>query len=68
MDFGEEADERTQRHTAAAIAAARSRLDGDGAGDCTDCGAVIPEARRAAMPNATRCVDCQELLERREGR
>ena len=30
---------------------------------CDGCGVVIPDRRRAALPGATRCVDCQEGLE-----
>lgn len=29
-----------------------------------DCGAEISDARRAAMPNATRCIDCETFIER----
>lgn len=31
---------------------------------CIECGDEIPEDRRNAMPNCTRCVTCQELDER----
>lgn len=34
-----------------------------GVGECVDCGADIPEARRKAVPGCTRCVTCQEALE-----
>lgn len=30
---------------------------------CADCGGVIPAKRLAAMPNATRCVPCQALVD-----
>lgn len=32
--------------------------------ECLDCGNEIPTRRRAALPSATRCVDCQETHER----
>ena len=32
-------------------------------GICLDCGEPIPEARRRAVPEATRCVACQTELE-----
>lgn len=32
-------------------------------GECVDCGADIPEARRQAIPGCTRCVRCQEQQE-----
>lgn len=38
--------------------AALARAAGGGYGICTDCGGVIPEARLAARPTATRCVAC----------
>nr|WP_314074837.1 TraR/DksA C4-type zinc finger protein [uncultured Roseococcus sp.] len=49
------------------IAAARTprRL---GSLTCEDCDALIPEARRAAMPSATRCIRCQEEAEASRGR
>lgn len=31
---------------------------------CEECGDEIEEARREAMPSATRCVHCQDILER----
>lgn len=31
---------------------------------CIDCGAEIPEERRAAVPGCTRCVRCQQIFER----
>jgi len=30
---------------------------------CIDCGEVIPEARRKAIPGCERCVKCQEIYE-----
>lgn len=32
---------------------------------CEDCGGVIGAARLLAVPAARRCIDCQELAERR---
>ncbi|MEO1081133.1 MAG: DksA/TraR family C4-type zinc finger protein [Pseudomonadota bacterium] len=44
---------------------ARSLLpQGPGASDCDECGASIPEARRAAVPGVRLCVSCQEVLDR----
>lgn len=31
---------------------------------CEDCESEIPAARRRAMPNATRCIRCQESHDR----
>ena len=44
------------------IARARSRLPrGPSLARCEDCDAVIPEARRQAVPGVRLCVACQEL-------
>jgi phage/conjugal plasmid C-4 type zinc finger TraR family protein len=32
--------------------------------DCEDCLEAIPAARRVAVPGCTRCVECQERVER----
>lgn len=47
-----------------AIARARSQLpQGDSAEQCDDCAALIPEARRAALPGVRLCVTCQDALD-----
>ena len=44
-----------------AIKRARSRLpSGPGLANCEECDAVIPEARREALPGVRLCVACQE--------
>jgi phage/conjugal plasmid C-4 type zinc finger TraR family protein len=48
------------------IASIRSGLCGGGSEDCADCGEPIGAARRAALPSATRCIGCQDALERRQ--
>lgn len=62
IEMGEmvEADARAR-----AIAQAQAALAGEGLDECEDCGLDIPDARRAALPSATRCVRCQTLHERR---
>jgi phage/conjugal plasmid C-4 type zinc finger TraR family protein len=43
-----------------AIERARSQLaQGPSLGHCAECHAVIPEARRAAMPGVRLCIACQ---------
>ena len=43
-----------------AVLAARARLAaGEGTAECDDCGAAIPEKRRAALPGVLTCVACQ---------
>lgn len=36
-----------------------------GTAECVDCGTAIPASRRSALPYATRCIDCQTIVERR---
>ena len=48
-----------------AIAELRKRSrQGTGRKYCIDCGVEIPMRRRAHVPNANRCVYCQEIQER----
>ena len=44
------------------IQAALSRTDDGSYGFCDTCGKDIGEARLAAVPEATRCVDCAKAL------
>lgn len=45
----------------------RSRLpQGPGLERCEECDAVIPEARRKAVPGVRLCVDCQDAHDRDE--
>ncbi|MBX3672182.1 MAG: TraR/DksA family transcriptional regulator [Burkholderiales bacterium] len=50
-----------------AIVAAERRLAGGEYGLCEDCGEAIGFARLEAHPAATRCVRCQEAVEKRGG-
>jgi phage/conjugal plasmid C-4 type zinc finger TraR family protein len=49
------------------ISRAQSRL-GQGASlsHCAECGAVIPEARRVAMPGVRLCITCQDTHDRND--
>jgi phage/conjugal plasmid C-4 type zinc finger TraR family protein len=48
-----------------AVDRAKSNLpSGPGLSHCADCGAEIPEARRAALPGVRVCVTCQEIADR----
>ena len=60
----DEAQALEQRERDDCIARATGRTKGPGAEHCAVCGEPIDEARRKAMPSATRCVDCQESRER----
>jgi phage/conjugal plasmid C-4 type zinc finger TraR family protein len=43
------------------ISRAQSRLSqGPSLSHCAECGAAIPEARRAALPGVRLCVSCQD--------
>jgi phage/conjugal plasmid C-4 type zinc finger TraR family protein len=43
-----------------AVLSARARLPaGDGSEFCEDCGELIPERRREALPGTRTCVSCQ---------
>jgi phage/conjugal plasmid C-4 type zinc finger TraR family protein len=50
-----------------AVKLARSRLpEGDGLKNCQRCEAVIPEARRKAIPGVRLCISCQAELEKQQ--
>jgi len=53
-----------EREREAAIARARAGLATVPAAECVDCGEPIGAARRAAMPLARRCRDCQGQRDR----
>ena len=57
--------ELNERETAALgdIAAALERLDLGTYGQCTDCGGAISSLRLQALPEAARCIACQERAE-----
>ena len=46
---------------------AMDELKGESAHECEKCGAQIPEGRRLAVPGCTRCISCQEAVERLRG-
>ncbi len=46
---------------------ARSRLpQGESRRDCAECGSVIPEARRLAVPGVRLCIACQQEEDREQ--
>ena len=47
----------------AVLRARRQLVQGESLAECEECGAAIPEARRAAVPGVRRCVDCQSTTE-----
>lgn len=66
-DEADLASAREEQHNAAALVrfqAKAERFAEAGPLECDDCGAEIPEARRAAVPGTRYCVDCQNDRER----
>ncbi|MFJ5159814.1 DksA/TraR family C4-type zinc finger protein [Pantoea sp. NPDC088449] len=50
-----------------AVARARSHLGhGESAEFCDECGAPIPEARRAALKGVRYCVNCQSNIDKKQ--
>ena len=50
-----------------AIARIKSQIkQGDSSEICEECDALIPEARRIAVPGITLCVHCQEILDKKQ--
>lgn len=66
MDAADYAQDREAEFLADHLAAQRraARLEAAGADRCADCDDEIPAARRAALPSAMRCVNCQAWAER----
>jgi len=57
----EKAEELTRLAQREGIEAAKKALQPNNIEYCIDCGIKIPEARKAAMPSACRCIDCESL-------
>ena len=47
--------------------AALDRISAGEYGLCTDCGAPSGQARLNVVPEASHCIDCQEVAERHPG-
>jgi phage/conjugal plasmid C-4 type zinc finger TraR family protein len=67
MDVVDEAALLIERAQAAGIARAAEALAEAGTRDCIGCGEEIEASRRAALPSARRCIDCQSRVEKRDG-
>ena len=67
-DIADQAAVREAEFLSDALAAQRRRSASNQpiATECEDCGAVIPEARRLAVPGTQLCVHCQDIAEQRE--
>ena len=66
MDAADYAQDREEQFIADRLAAQQraASLDAAGADRCADCGEDIPARRRAALPSAIRCINCQAWAER----
>jgi RNA polymerase-binding transcription factor DksA len=58
---------RNEQEALLAIAAALDRLDAGTYGVCARCGQEIPEERLLTLPQASRCVRCEEKEEKDGG-
>lgn len=64
-DFDRELGEaKVETERQAQIEAARQALRREGTQECQDCGCTISIARKRVYPSATRCLECQELIEK----
>lgn len=65
-DSIDRAQDREAEFTEERLAAQReaAALERAGSEACRDCGEPIRPERRAALPSATRCLECQEWFER----
>lgn len=61
------ADQLAERERAAGVARIQAALTGPGRLVC-DCGEEISEARRRAVPNTDKCIECATRAERQRGR
>lgn len=59
----EMAEEMVTREAETGVARIRGSLAAAGLADCEDCGGPIEPLRRAALPSARRCADCQRQSE-----
>lgn len=66
MDAADYAQGREAEFIADSLAAQQraASLQAAGADRCADCDDEIPAMRRAALPSAVRCVNCQAWAER----
>ena len=64
MDIADHAQVKEKAERDNLIRKIAAKPDHAGSETCIDCDAVILAARRRSVPNAQRCVDCQEIEER----
>ncbi|MBU6167210.1 MAG: TraR/DksA C4-type zinc finger protein [Alphaproteobacteria bacterium] len=66
MDVADLASGLIERTRADGIARVTDALAAEGADLCIGCGDAIEPTRRAALPSARRCIECQTRVERRD--
>jgi len=64
MDVVDRAEQAVTLAQQAGLAGVHRALAAQGAADCVTCGDAIEPARRAALPSARRCHDCETKAER----
>ncbi|MFZ2470198.1 MAG: TraR/DksA C4-type zinc finger protein [Parvibaculum sedimenti] len=65
VDLVDRAQEAERLNTEDALTSLRLRVEAEKPAEkCKGCGGEIGEARRKAMPQAGRCIDCEEARER----
>lgn len=62
----DQANELVEHNLAIAIQAARLNPDAVSAETCSECGEVIDERRRIAMPGCQTCAECPQEIELRK--
>lgn len=62
------ADLRAEQEREAGITSAQQALMQRGFDVCVSCGDEIEAERRAALPSAKRCIDCQQKIELNQSR
>lgn len=64
MDRAQAREEEMRQDALAERARRAPALAGDSTLACAECGNVIPEARRQAVPGTRHCIECQRDIER----
>jgi DnaK suppressor protein len=67
MDDGDYARESADFHLRVALRQRHDENTWECNGYCMDCGEKISEERLKAMPNAIRCIKCQQIHEANRG-
>ena len=60
----EVSEEKVEQERQVRVDAIRQELLRQGTVKCADCGCTISLARRRVYPSATRCLECQESVEK----